>query len=92
MLRGQVAQLASLHVKVEGTLATGLEKAARWLRRGLYLTQISARHVKMVAKTLANNLPAIYRDGAEMVGHVAAAATLDGRRANAVGGGGACYG
>ena len=26
LLRGQVAQLASLHVKVEGTLATGLAK------------------------------------------------------------------
>jgi hypothetical protein len=38
----------------------------------------------MAAKTLANNLPAVYRDGAEMVGHVAAAATFDGRRANAV--------
>ena len=70
--------------QVEGTLDTGLERALRWLRRGLYLTQISPRHVRMAAKNLANNLPAVYRDGAEMVSHVAAAATLDGGRANEV--------
>ena len=50
--------------------ADGLPAALRWLRRALHLTLVKPRNVKMAAKNIANALPAQYREGADMVGHV----------------------
>ena len=50
--------------------ADGLPAALRWLRRALHLTLVKPRNVRMAAKNIANALPAQYREGADMVGHV----------------------
>lgn len=63
LIRGTVGQMLSFFVQVELDEGEGLAVALRWIRRALYLTDLSTDLIKMAAQRSLSRVPAAVRDG-----------------------------
>ena len=66
-----ISQMASFRVQIERD-SQGLGPALQWLRRALYLTDLTAESVKMATQRLLSEIPAEIRHGPTVCAAVAA--------------------
>ena len=83
LLGGSIPQMSYVSVQVEAD-GNGLEKGMQWIRRALYLTNITAESVKTAVQKQISEIPPQIRYGPSVAATVAAEMLYDGDKANTV--------
>jgi len=83
LLGGSIPQMSYVSIQVEAE-GNGLEKGMQWIRRALYLTNITAESVKTAVQKQISEIPPQIRYGPSVAATVAAEMLYDGDKANTV--------
>lgn len=83
LLGGSVPQMSCVSVQVENE-GNGLAKALAWIRRVLYLTNITGESVKTAIQKLISEIPPQIRYGPSVVATVAAELNFSPERSNSI--------
>ncbi|EED88791.1 hypothetical protein THAPSDRAFT_264188, partial [Thalassiosira pseudonana CCMP1335] len=83
LLGGSVPQMSYVSVQVENE-GNGLAKALAWIRRVLYLTNITGESVKTAIQKLISEIPPQIRYGPSVVATVAAELNFSPERSNSI--------
>ena len=84
LLGGSIPQMSYVSVQVENTDGSGLSTALTWIRRVLFLTNITAESVKTAVQRLVSEIPPQIRHGPSVLATVAAEMTYDPAKSNSI--------
>lgn len=85
LLGGSIPQMSYVSVQVENADdGSGLTTALQWIRRALYLTDITVESVKTAVQRLISEIPPQIRYGPSVVATVAAELNYDPERSNSL--------
>ena len=82
LLGGSIPQMTYISCQVENTDGQGLATALQWIRRVLYLTNITTESVKTAVQRLISEIPPSIRYGPAVVATVAAELIYDPEKSN----------
>lgn len=85
LLGGSIPQMSYISVQVENTEnGSGIETAFQWMRRAMFLTNITTESVKTAVQKLISEIPPQIRHGPSVLATVAAELTYDEERSNSL--------
>ncbi len=85
LLGGSIPQMCFVSVQVESSDdRSGIENALKWIRRALYLTNITTESLKAAVQRLISDIPQHIRHGPSVAGTVAAELNYDPEKSNAL--------
>mmetsp|Transcript_1283 Transcript_1283/g.2062 ORF Transcript_1283/g.2062 Transcript_1283/m.2062 type:complete len:495 (+) Transcript_1283:1288-2772(+) len=79
-----ISQMLSYSVQMENPNGSGFSQALKWIRRVLYLTEVSVETVKMAAQRLLSEIPAQIRCGSTICHAVSTELNYDSEQSNRV--------
>jgi Zn-dependent M16 (insulinase) family peptidase len=83
LLGGSISQMCYVSAQVENDEnGLGLSKALKWIRRALYLTNITTESVQSAVQRLVSDIPQSVRSGGAVLGTVASELKYDPEMAN----------